>query len=64
MKNAYTREDVSSIENLAYEYGVAVGWLQERNRIIVLIEAQPRVANDGLVNANHLIALINGEVDA
>ena len=34
---------------------------REQERIIKLIEEQPRVLHDGLINANHLIALIKDE---
>ena len=34
---------------------------RERERIIALVREMPRVAHDGLVNAEQLIALIKGE---
>ncbi len=66
MRDSFTPEEVSRIENKAYEVGIGIGASQERERIIAILERDAdewyRLGNKHTRNAIKLaIWLIKGE---
>ena len=65
MKKTYTTEEVTNIENQAYETGLAVGKYSEQKKLIDLIESMDNTATappGSLVWTKHLIDKIEGNV--
>jgi arabinogalactan endo-1,4-beta-galactosidase len=64
MKKTYTAEEVTNIENQAYETGLAVGKYSEQKKLIDLIESMntspATVSLGSLVWTKHLIDKIEG----
>ena len=48
MKKTYTAEEVTQIENQAYETGLAVGKYSEQKRLIDLIESMEKTPTESL----------------
>ena len=67
MREAFTPEEVTRIENKSYEVGVGIGASQERERITALIETLKCGCGGECdmieVRFNKLIALIKGEAE-
>jgi hypothetical protein len=62
MKKTYTAEEVTNIENQAYETGLAVGKYSEQKKLIDLIqsmETYTTVPLGSLVWTKHIIDKIN-----
>ena len=65
MKKTYTAEEVTQIENQAYETGLAVGKYAEQKKLIDLIESMNQSTTTSLgslVWTKHLIDKIEGNV--
>jgi len=65
MKKTFTAEEVSNIENQAYETGLAVGKYSEQKKLIDLIESMDTsttIPLGSLVWTKHLIDKIEGNV--
>ena len=65
MKKTYTAEEVTNIENQAYETGLAVGKYAEQKKLIDLIESMNQSTTTSLgslVWTKHLIDKIEGNV--
>ena len=65
MKKTYTAEEVTQIENQAYETGLAVGKYAEQKRLIDLIESMSKTPTESLgslVWTRHILDKIEGNV--
>ena len=65
MKKTYTAEEVTQIENQAYETGLAVGKYAEQKRLIDLINSMDKnstVSLGSLVWTRHILDKIEGNV--
>ena len=61
MRTAYTAEEVAEIENRAFQTGIITGELQERDRIIALLEANVGHSMDRYRYWSEAFELIKGE---
>jgi hypothetical protein len=65
MKKTFTAEEVTQIENQAYETGLAVGKYSEQKKLIDLVESMDQSTTTSLgslVWTKHLIDKIEGNV--